>query len=205
MPTGKYIVLDTESTGLHSQKYGLIEIAMAVLDKKLEIIDTISFDVCPPKNTSFSKEALEINGFTRERITKGLPYKGSARKFHGFVKKHFPKDRAIFVAQFYPFDYAMIESMFMKVDMEKEFEEIVSNQFVDTKAIVLACNMKATMHGEVIPFPVPSLSKTGGLAEKFDLGDFPAHTALGDVLATVQVLKNVLDYVSTESLTKSKL
>ncbi|NJK71872.1 3'-5' exonuclease [Candidatus Gracilibacteria bacterium] len=198
MPKPKYVVLDTESTGLHSQKYGLIEIGAAVLDKNLEVLDIINYDVKPPKNTPVSQDALQINGFTLDRIQKGLPYKESATKFYKFIKKYFPLDRPTYVAQFYPFDYAIVESMFMSVNMEKQFEEIVTNAFVDTKVIVLAANMKADMLNQPIPFPVPSLSKDGGLADKFNLGQFPAHTALGDVMATIEVLKNLMEYINID-------
>ncbi len=195
MKTPKYVVLDTEGTGLHPTNNGLIEIGAAVLDTNLEIIDTINFDINPPESKIICEEALEINNFTIERIRKGLSYKDSCKKFHSYIKKHFPKDRPTYVAQFFPYDYAMMDSMYMESNMESEFEEIFTNKFIDTKAIVLAANMKAEIQGKEIPFPVPSLSKEGGLAEKFNLGEFPAHTALGDVMATVEVLKNLVSYI----------
>ena len=59
--------------------------------------------------------------------------------------------------------------------------------------MVMTANVKAELKGEEIPFPVTSLSKKGGLKDKFGLQEYQAHDALGDVLATRDVLIKLLN------------
>ncbi len=189
-------MIDTEATGLHTLKHGLIQVAALALDEKLAIVDQYTIDIKPPDGYEISPEALKINGFTQERIDKGVSYEEFCHSFLHFVGQHFSQT-PIAVGQFFPFDFAFIDYVFTSCNMENELNEVMTNQFIDTKSLVLSLNLKAELEGKKLPFPVTSLSKPGGLKDKFGIWgeDFTAHDALGDVMATRAVLVKLLEYL----------
>ncbi len=194
--SSKFLVIDTETTGLSPTKHGLIQIAALALDVKLNIKDTFVMDICPPDGYEVSEEAMKITGFTLERIEKGASYKEFCDKFSQFVKNNFDEEPTA-IGQFYPFDFAVLDNVFTRCGFaETMSRDILTNKFIDTKSLVLSINLKASMAGKEIPFPVASLSKPGGLKDKFGIYDkFQAHDALGDVMATREVLINLLNFI----------
>ncbi len=190
----KYLIVDTEATGLNAWKHGIIQLAWIVMDTKLKIIDQKVIDICPPIGYQISDEALTVNGFTIERIEKGLSYKEACDIFSDSIKMNFGEKKPIVVGQFLPFDFKMIEMMYSTIDRENEFESIISNSLIDTKSTILALNLKAEINGKNIPFPITSLSKPGGLKDRFKL-NFESHNALGDCLGTRLVLIEILKYL----------
>lgn len=190
MNRAKYIIIDTETTGFWPAKNGLMEFAAAVLDTELNIIETICFDIKPPDAVEVEDESLKITGFTKKRIQKGLSYEKSADKIIRFISRHFITTSPVFIAQFYPFDYAFLVDLFISTGKSKELSQFMSNKFIDTKAFVMMLNLRAELKNQDIPFPSTSISARGGLKDKFGISnsDYPAHTALGDVLATHAIL-----------------
>jgi DNA polymerase III epsilon subunit-like protein len=73
--------------------------------------------------------------------------------------------------------------------------EKLGNNFLDTKVIVNLINLKAKEQGLQPPFPVVSLSKPGGIKEVLGLQAYLAHDAMGDVLATREVLLRLITLV----------
>jgi DNA polymerase III epsilon subunit-like protein len=194
-----YIVIDTEATGLYLNKCGLIQLACLVLDSNFDEVDRFCVDVKPNEGYQIFEEALAINGFTQDRIDNGISYKEMCEKFLEFLKKHFENEGVInqpmVIAQFWPFDYAFLQGVFGSCDMHIELSKYITNNFVDTKAVVNYLNIKAKFQGLPLPFPITSLSKPGGLKETLKLDDqsLVSHDALGDCLATALVLKKLIE------------
>lgn len=192
----KYLVIDTETTGLSPSKNGLIQLAAISLDAKLDIIDTFCFDICPPRGVAISFQALEITGFTMERISKGLSYQKVAEQFLKFLQKNFIQ-KPIAIGQFYPFDYAVLENVFSSTSTGQIIlQNWITNDFIDTKALAHALNLKARLTGKPEPFSSTSLSNPEGLRKILNLSkDLATHDALGDILATREALLKMLDYL----------
>jgi DNA polymerase III epsilon subunit-like protein len=191
----KYLIIDTEATGLSAWKNGLIQLAWVILDSNLDIMGQKVIDIKPPAGYEISEEALKINGFTIERIEQGISYNEACEIFTASMKSNFSKVKPICVGQFLPFDYKMLEMMYSKVDRYGEFDSILGNEFIDTKALVLTLNLRAALQNKETPFLVTSLSKPGGLKDKFGL-EFDSHNALGDCLGTRLVLIEILKYLN---------
>ena len=189
-PKPKYIIIDTEATGLFFAKNGLIQVGSMILDKNLNVIDQYCQDIQPPQNKEINQEALDVNGFDRERIRGGISYREFCEQFLGFVKKYFGDYKPIVVAQFWAFDYAFLNQVFFEVGLEKEFGQLLGNDFVDTKSLVNFANLRADINNQSLPFPITSLSKKGGLKDILELNpdNYQSHDALGDCLATRDVL-----------------
>lgn len=194
---GKYLIVDTEATGLDIYKHSLIQLAAAVLDENLEILETFCVDVRPKdENFEYTKEALEVNNFTLERIKSGVEVKKACDQFVSFCQKYFDEEnKPVYIGQFYPFDFALINKFFGEAGLGLEWLKITGNEFIDTKVLVLAANLQAQKNGRQTPFEVTSLSKPGGLSEKFKIEGHKAHDALGDVLMTREVLVRLFDYL----------
>jgi DNA polymerase III epsilon subunit-like protein len=190
---GAYLIIDTETTGLHPAKHGLIELAAAALDEKLAVIETFQADVCPPENCEIDPEALQVNGFTRERIRQGLSYPKVCERFKEFIDRNFSAE-PVAVGQFYPFDYAFLDHVFSASGYGDGFSAVVKgNDFIDTKALANSMNLRAQLRGQARPFASTSLSRPGGLKDRFGITGHQAHAALGDVLATREVLIKLLE------------
>jgi DNA polymerase III epsilon subunit-like protein len=192
---GVYLAIDTEASGVLPHRHGLIEVATVVLDKNLEIVDQLVVDIKPPKSAKFDPEAMKVNGISMERIEKGISYKMFCKKFLKLVEKNF-EAKPVVIAQFYPFDNAFLTYVFDKAGYKEGFNgAIMGNDYIDTKSLTNSFNLISRLKGEPLKYPVTSLSKKGGLKEKFGLNgeEFKSHTALGDVKMTIAVLKKLLD------------
>ena len=199
----KYIVIDTETTGLNPFRHALVQLGFLFLDEKLEVIESGCVDILPITEYECDPIATKITGFTIERIQKGMDQKKTLTDFYDLVSGYFPlvededgkfeKSKIVWVGQFFPFDYAVMQKAFSDADMIEQFGHIFGNSFIDTKSDVLAQNLKAELKGNTIPYPVTSLSAPGGLKEVFGITEFQAHDALGDCHATRLVLKGLLE------------
>ncbi len=188
MSSAIYLVIDTEATGLIPGRHGLIQVACAALDRKFQILDNFCVDVCPPESVVVEQEALEINGFTLERIKKGISYLQVATQLFNFLEKNFVNE-PVMIGQFYPFDYAMLVELCRQTgEIGKQLHQKIGNNFIDTKVLVNIINLKCTESGKKPVFPVVSLSKPGGVKEVLKTKNYQSHDAMGDVLATREVL-----------------
>lgn len=194
MQTAKYLLIDTETTGLLLTQNGLIQAAGLILDEDLNEIHRFCVDICPDKPFEIDPYSLEMTGFTVERINSGISYQEFCDFFLHLIKEYFPLVKPVLVAQFLPFDYGFLHNVFGKRNMETELCEVLGNDFVDTKCIVNALNLEAKLAGEELPFPITSLSKLGGLKDILGIEEskFVAHDALGDCEATLEVLKRLV-------------
>lgn len=192
----RFVVIDTETTGVYPPIHGLIQVACLVLNANFEIIDTFCVDVCPPINKTIDKEALKVSGFDETRISKGVTYKDFANLFTKFLAKHFkPQSPAMPIGQYYPFDHAFLYSVFTELGLQDRLASYIGREFLDTKVIAGFINQKAMLEGKPVPFVTTSLSKPGGLKEVLGVGSqFVAHDALGDCMATLEILKALLNY-----------
>jgi DNA polymerase III epsilon subunit-like protein len=186
----KYLIIDTETTGFYFGKNGLIQLACIGLDKELNEVFRYCKDICPPVGFEISPEAMEITGFSLERIESGISYKQFCGEFLDLLVGFFPSNKPIIIAQFYPFDYAFLYQVFMECGLHEQLSQKLGNDFIDTKSIVNMLNLQADMHDRDRPFPVTSLSKKAGLKDILGISQesFLAHDALGDCLATREVL-----------------
>jgi DNA polymerase III epsilon subunit-like protein len=195
----KYLVVDTESTGLIPGRHGLVQLACVVLDESLEVMHSLCTDICPPEGYEIDPRALKVNGFTKERIVQGVGYPQIAKMFLDFLNQAFAEDEEpIMVGQFYPADYsALMELIKYTGQTGIRLHEKLGNSVLDTKALVNTLNLKAELNGQNLPFPITSLSKPGGVKDVLGVTQYQAHDAMGDVLATREVLIKLLEKFET--------
>ena len=211
-PVAKYLVIDTETTGLNPTKHGLIQMAALALDSELQIVAEYNEYICPPEGTEFDPEAQLIHNIPRKTIDSGLSYTEFADSFIDFISDNF-NTKPIIIAQFFAFDYGVLTSVFdqamvldndiklrLKVENESQsgvFNTLLSRNFIDTKALASIMNLKAELISKPPYFQETSLSKLGGLKDTLDIPQerFKAHDALEDCYATREVLEKMIDLI----------
>ncbi len=192
--TGRYLVIDTEFTGHLPHMHGLVEVAYVLLDDKLEELMHRVMDVRPQEGYQIDQGADDMMHFDRDRIAKGKTYKQVVNRLSKDIQNHCER-KPILVGHFLPMDFAYLNHMFDSVGKTQDFwREIIGHSVIDTKSMANVINLKAILAGESMPFPSTSLSAPGGLKDTLGITGYEAHTALGDVRATREVLMKLLSF-----------
>lgn len=198
MKKGVYLGIDTEFTGQHPHKNALIELAMIVLDKNLKEIAHYQTLVQVPEGFEITKESMHINKLDLAKVeAEGVSYDKLVKQITKFVNKYFD-DKPILFAHFIPMDFAYLNYIFGSVDKDKLFwKELIGHNTIDTKVLANSINLLKIRKGQEPMFRSTSLSNKGGLTEVLEIFDYEAHTALGDIRATREVLIKLLDILDT--------
>ncbi len=190
--TGRYLVVDTEFTGHLPHVHGLVEIAYLILDDKLNELMHRVMDVRPPEGYKIDQGADDMMHFDRDRIASGKNYKQVVNRLSKDIKNHC-ENKPILVGHFLPMDFAYLNQVFDSVGKTQDFwREIIGHSVIDTKSMANQLNLQAHLQGNPHPFPSTSLSAPGGLKDTLGITGYEAHTALGDVRATKEVLEKLL-------------
>ena len=190
---GKYLAFDTEFTGNLPHVHGLVEIAYIILDEKLEEVTYRVMDICPPEGYQIDPQANALMNFDTERISAGKTYKQFVNRFTKDIQIHC-SHKPILIGHFLPMDFAYLNQVFDSVGKSQDFwRDVLGHSIIDTKSMANEINLKASLRGEKPPFSSTSLSAPGGLKDTLEITGYEAHTALGDVRATVEVLKKLLE------------
>ncbi len=194
MKKGIYLGIDTEFTGQHPHKHGLIEIALLALDANFEEIGSFQTLVKPADDIEITAESMKINNIDLSRLDmEGINYKELVRKITNFVRKYFA-DKPILFAHSIPMDFAYLNYIFDSVGKNTLFwRDLIGHSTLDTKVLANTINILTLKKGHEPLFPSTSLSSPGGLTDVLGITDYEAHTALGDIRATRQVLIKLLD------------
>jgi DNA polymerase III epsilon subunit-like protein len=190
-----YLVLDTEFTGQHPERHGLIEAAFLALDKDYNEVAHYVTDICPPNGYQIDEAAMKVNKFEVSRIAQGISYKEFAKAMTAFVQEHFAK-KPILVAHFVPMDFAYLNYVFESVGKGDEFwYQTIGYDIIDTKVLANLANAKARKEGKDLPFPSTSLSSPKGVRKVLGIEGHASHTALGDARATKEVFVKLLEFL----------
>ncbi len=77
-----FVAIDVETTGLNPGEHAICQFGCSVFTEE-QILVTAAWDVyvSPTKIAGASKEALEINGISEERMLKGMDFEAVLREF----------------------------------------------------------------------------------------------------------------------------
>ncbi len=164
-----YVFLDVETTGLDPRHHGIIEIGASIYHETGRKYGTFR-DTCNPGDVGVSERALEINGFTLERIEKSLPICTVLKAFFMFIEEY--NDDMIFVMHNAPFDTAFIL-------------EALRQNYMETKHFRRVLDTVSIAHSLVDERKLMSLSD---LSERLGVqtDDWDRHSALGDAEQTAR-------------------
>lgn len=172
----RFVVFDTETTGLEPKKDKIISIGAIALEQlTIEVAD--SMEVLVEQNTSGSKESIPIHQILPSELQGANLEVDAIRAFLDFARAD------VLVAHFAHFDVDMVSRM-----MRPHFGLGLLNPSIDT--IKLARRLE---HG---PNPTES-AKSGDytldkLCDRYNVDMTDRHNAAGDALATAKLLQKLL-------------
>ena len=176
-PPPVYIGVDTETSGLDCDKHGLLQIGAAATSATGFLLDVFKYDV-DPGFVEFDEKALEINGFTSDRI-RLAPRRGLVAKEFGKWLDSF--GNVILVFHNAPFDVAFLQQAFRA-------EGVPLDHF---RRVRDTATMSPDVYGES---NYPRSLKN--ICEKLGIVNAKEHDAFADAYATIQVfhrMRQILD------------
>lgn len=177
----RFVVLDTETTGLNTKEDNLISIGAIVIENQSIIIQE-SLESILYSDTNIVNEAILIHGLRPSDLATGKKAKAALQEFYDFlnnsvvVAHHTGFDIAMLskaVRMFYP-DFKMYNYMLDTAKLAMKIDRVTpQTQFVDRKKYTL-----------------------DALCERYDIDVVERHTAWGDAYTTAMLflkLTNILE------------
>ena len=174
----RFVILDTESTGLDAKKDSIVSIgAVSSMHFELQVQDSFETFIPIAHNTS----AVHIHGITRELAAeKGVPEEVALANFLTYLRD------GVIVGHHISHDVAMLETA-----CKKHFGiERLQNLVVDTMDLTLRLDDFGCMTKS--PFDEDPDFSLDGLCRRFGIPPYDRHTAIGDAFLTGQIFLKLL-------------
>ena len=173
----RFVVFDTETTGLHVLKDRVLSIgAISVIGNVIDVSDSFELYL---KQKKFNKETVEIHGIIKGGEIQKFEEEEALKLFLEYV------NNAVLVAHHAAFDVSMINNMLKRLELPK-----LKNKVLDTGILF----KKTSLHDE-------SKQHYGldVLCDIFKIKKHDRHTASGDAFITAILFLKIIS-----SLKKSK-
>ena len=170
----RFVVLDSETTGLDPRRDRLITIgAVAVQNGEIRLDDC--FEVM--LELAYNSSSVTIHGITRDESRGGLDEPEALSAFLEYLRD------GVIVGHHIGHDIQMLNAA-----SERSFGFTLRNQYLDTMDLTLALEKEGALTGRTLP--------TGftldALCEMFGVVPHDRHTAGGDAFITAQIFLRLL-------------
>ena len=173
MQTIKYLIIDTETTGLDASKHEMLAFgAVVVVDGR--IVETLELKIKPARIENADKKALEVNGYTERAWRDAVTKRDAAEILKYFLITH--RD-ATSVGHNLQFDIKFIKAF----SAEQNVELRVPWPYIDTRDLCRAV---------LAPFGLQSMS-LDSICEFLGWRRKNAHTALSDCEDCAKLIINL--------------
>lgn len=184
-------VIDTETTGTKPRFHEIIQVAIILLDKDLNIVKTplpFAMDLMPQKPENIDMEAMEVTRSDLNTVlTSGMdPYTAADLLVEWVGKLGLaPNKKLCPIAHNWPFDREFL------IDWlgQKTFEILFHPWYRDTMTMALYDNDRADWGNEQFPYPKCNLAF---LCSQLKVERMRKHNALDDAVATAEVYKRMI-------------
>jgi len=183
----RYIAFDFETGGMNPKEHPILTGYFTILDENLVPIDNLEIKIAPEfPYLDVQEGALKVNGIDMEtHLLSAQPLKSVKDSLVQFLEKHYSKkkgDRLRPLGQNILFDLGFLFEQLIPKDTWERYCHYV---IYDTK--IYSDLLK---EAGILP---PEISDLSSLAKFYHVPEFSAHDAKADVLATVEVYRNMLD------------
>jgi DNA polymerase-3 subunit epsilon len=170
----RFVVLDTETTGLDPRRDKLITIgAVAVSGGEIRLDDT--FEVM--LRLAYNNSSVTVHGITRDEALAGMEEKEAVAQFVEYLGD------SVIVGHHIGHD---IEAL--NCACERHFQTRLTNLSLDTMDLTLHLNDDGAFAGRTMPQGF----SLDGLCDLFGIAPHDRHTAGGDAYLTAQIFQRLL-------------
>lgn len=181
MKTHNLAFIDTETSGLDSDKHEIIELAVVLVRQvdrpgkgpKLEVIAEKDWKIKMENREAAEDQALRVNGYNEVDWMFALDLEQAMKEFSKLT------EGATFVSHNLTFDYGFISRAFQKTGVENKMHY----GKLDTISIAFA---------RLYDIPQASSFSLKALAALFKIENKKAHTALADTVTLVEIYKKMM-------------
>lgn len=193
----KFLWIDTETTGVDVTKHRPFEVAIIFVNNRKEADGKVTHLECErdfyfnpfySEEIEVTKEALEVTGYTEEKLRELPPAKDIVPNLIEFLKDTVTQfgtgteEKAFLCGYNVGFDYKMVKALLK--DFGIELDEYIQNHLMDVFSQVKTA-------GDMRIIPYLRDRKLGTVAEYFHVNLDNAHNALADIKATKEVSKSL--------------
>jgi DNA polymerase-3 subunit epsilon len=172
--TTRFVVFDTETTGLDIAKDRILSIgAVCIVNNTIEVADSFEIYV---KQDEFNAETVEIHGILKEGIIQKIPENEAIKQFISFI------GNAVLVAHHAAFDIEMINAAFKRMNLPK-----LKNKSIDTGILYKKLEGKTNNHFNL-----------DVLCDEFKISKSDRHTASGDAFITALLFLKIIAKLKKE-------
>lgn len=179
----RFVVLDSETTGLDPRKDRLVTIgAVAVIGGEIILEDV--FDAM--LQVDYNSAAVAVHGVTREQSRAGISEPEALQRFLDYLKD------GVIVGHHIGHDIATFNAGY-----QRHWGFSLKNQFLDTMDLTLHLEQDGAFHGR----DAISSFSLDGLCTMFGIVPHDRHTAAGDAFMTAQVFLRLLKLAERQGRT----
>lgn len=167
----RYVVLDTETTGLDLKKDNVLSIGAIVIQNKAILIQD-SFEVVLNQPYDLKEETVKVHGLTMEDIKNGISHEVAAQSFLEYLKAD------VIVAHHTFFDVKMLNKVIAKATHPNVK---LSNFSLDTATLAKQIDFSNNKNDINLRYNLDALCK------RYDIKMHDRHTAWGDAFITAKL------------------
>lgn len=183
MPDVRFVVLDSETTGLNPRTDRLVTIgAVAVQDGEIVLDDGFAALIKVEQNTS----AVTVHGVTRDESRKGLDEREAIEQFLSYVRD------GVIVGHHIGHDIGVFDAA-----CERHWGARLLNRSLDTMDLTLHLERDGAFAGRP---PIRQFT-LDSLCQMFGVVPHDRHTAAGDAFITAQVFLRLLKLAARQGRT----
>jgi DNA polymerase III subunit epsilon len=170
----KFVILDTETTGLNLEKDRILSIgALKLYQGRLKVKEAFEVYV---KQEHFSKDSVPIHGLLQESVSHQISEKTAVEMLRAYIGD------AIIIGHHIRFDMEVLRRAFLRHDLTP-----IPNLCLDTGMLYRKTLLKTPLLRKKEHYSLDDL------ARRFDLNCKDRHTALGDAYLTAMAFQHILE------------